>query len=105
MVSPRQSVRILVIRAWTKPLGPLRALLRAAGIEARIWRVDIEPALNAELTRSNFDLILFDPTGTISREVVEQRLREHRRVVPVVESTGDDSDAVTIARALTWRLN
>jgi hypothetical protein len=104
MVSPRKPVRILVIRPWTKPLGPLRAVLRAAGIEAQIWRVDIEPALNAELTRCSFDLILFDPTGSISREVVEQRLREHRRVVPVVESAGD-SDAPTLALALTWGLN
>ncbi len=98
-------MRILVIRPWTKPLGRLRSLLREAGIEALIRRVDIEPALNAELTRGNFDLILFDPTGSITRELVEQRLREHDRVIPVLESQSDDSDAVTIAHALTWRMN
>ena len=78
-------VRILVIRPWTQPLNPLRTALRQAGIQARIIRVDFEPALNAALVRGDFDVILFDEsTRGLPRSVVEARLHEHHRTTPIV---------------------
>jgi hypothetical protein len=90
-------VRILLIRPWTKPLAPLRAALHEAGITARISRVDIEPALNAALGRDDIDIILFDPTTTgVTREVLDARLLQHRRVIPIVTLNAVDD----LARAI-----
>lgn len=98
-----EPVRILLVRAWTEPLAPLRAALRDAGLVARIVRVDIEPALNAALERgSKFDVVVFDPaTRGIARELLDARLRDHRRSIPVVtlEDIDDLADGIRVALA------
>lgn len=101
-----EPVRILLVRPWTKPLASVRDALRDAGMTARISRVDIEPALNAALSRrSVFDVIIYDPTTTgISREMIEARLREHRRLIPIVTIGRLDELAAAIRRARAqWR--
>ena len=97
-----EPIRILLVRAWTEPLAPLRAALRDAGLAARIVRIDIEPALNAALQRgSKFDVILFDPAMRgITREVIDARLRDHRRSIPVVRLEGIKDLADRIRAAL-----
>jgi len=97
--------RILVIRAWTEPLARFREALRDAGVVVRITRVDIEPALNAALARNAYDIVVWDPQSTITRDVVEVRLREHGRTASIIE-LGDIAVTVeNIAHALTARFN
>lgn len=94
MSASAEPIRILLVRAWTEPLAPLRAALRDAGIVAHIVRVDIEPALNAALERgSKFDVVVFDAAMRgLTREVLDARLRDHRRSIPVV--TLDDLEGL-----------
>lgn len=103
MASSPEQPRILLVRPWTEPLAPLRAALRQADLDARIVRVDIEPALNAALKRgSTFDLIVFDPaTRGITRELIDARLVEHRRCIPVVtlKRLGDLAADIRVAFA------
>lgn len=106
MAAESEKVRILLIRAWTEPLAGFRAALAASGIEARISRVDIEPALNAALSRTSFDLIVLDPrTPGITRDLVEARLRDHRRLVQIVMFDEIDVMIGAIQRALKQRYN
>ena len=97
-----EPVRILLVRAWTEPLAPLRSALREAGLVARIVRVDIEPALNAALERgSKYDVVVLDPaTRGITRELVDARMRDHRRSIPVVVLGALDALANDIRVAL-----
>lgn len=95
-----------MIRPWTEPLSEIRAALRGAGIAARISRVDIEPALNAALSRGDFDVVVYDPrTKELSKDTVIARLREHGRVAPVVDLTSDDKLPDAIWTAVKARLN
>jgi DNA-binding NtrC family response regulator len=108
MSAESKTIRILLIRAWTEPFALFRAALRAAGIHVRIARVDIEPALNAALGRGSYDAIVFDPTTPgISHDVIEARLREHARFIPiVVVAPGSlDSLANAIKHTLDAKLN
>jgi len=106
MVLTSDKVRILLIRPWTEPLAPFRAALRDAGIETRITRVDIEPALNAALSRGRFDVVVFDPkTSDISRELLEVRLRENPQRTPVVVFKTLDVAIEQLKHALAARLN
>jgi tRNA/tmRNA/rRNA uracil-C5-methylase (TrmA/RlmC/RlmD family) len=85
MRDANNTIRILLIRAWTEPLAPLRAALEAHDLNARFHRVDIEPALNAALDRDNYTVIVFDPrTPGITRETLDSRMRANRRTIPVV---------------------
>jgi hypothetical protein len=97
--------RILVIRAWTEPLAPFRAVLRDAHVTVRITRVDIEPALNAALARSSFDVIVWDPSCAITRDIVEARLREHGRTASIVVLEELGVTVTNIVHALTARFN
>jgi hypothetical protein len=93
---------ILLVRPWTGSLGALRAELRGAGIDAELVRIDFEPALNAALVRERFDAVVYDPaTPGITRELIETRLREHRRAAPVVVLTSVSTIAGDLERALT----
>jgi hypothetical protein len=106
MMAAGDKIRILVVRAWTRPLAPLRAALCDAGIDAFITRVDIEPALDAALTRTSFDVIVFDPaTPGITRDIVEARLCEHRCFTPVVALDNASTVIDRIKHALANRLN
>jgi DNA-binding response OmpR family regulator len=99
-------VRILVIRSWIEPLAPIRAAMREAAIDAHITRVDIEPALNAALSRSRFDIVLFDPsTPDLSLDIVEARLRDHRVIAPIVTLSSLDKLADALQAGLLSRLN
>lgn len=90
MVSPGVRIRILLIRPWVRPLEALRDALRAVGVEPRFTRVDIEPALNASLTRGGLDLAILDPeTPGLSRDVVEARFREHGVSAPLLDFDDD----------------
>jgi hypothetical protein len=106
-VSDRPRARILLVRPWTATIAPVRAALRDAGISATITRIDIEPALNAALGRGTpFDVIVHDPgTPGLPLSVVEARLREHRRVIPIVSVTALDDIVVAVWTAIESRLN
>lgn len=83
-------MKVLLVRPWVLPLAPLRDALRVGGVDPRFTRVDIEPALNAALTRGSHDVILLDTTApSITRAIVEARLRDHRLEIPIVELDHD----------------
>lgn len=94
-----------MIRAWTEPLTVFRETLREAGIAVRITRVDIEPALNAALARNPYDLVVWDPSSSISRDIVEARLREHGRTASIIVLEEVGVTVTNIAHALTARFN
>lgn len=101
MAAARTRLRILLVRPWTEPLAPLRAELRGAGIDATLVRIDFEPALNAAILRDHFDAVIYDPlTSGITRELVQARLREHRRAAPVVVLESLSTIAGALERAL-----
>jgi hypothetical protein len=106
MAEASHKVRILVIRPWTEPIGPLRAALAEAGLDVRIVRVDIEPALHAALDRQFFEVVLFDAhTPNITRAMLDEQLwaRRQRPTVIVFESI---THAVSqIKRAIDLLLN
>ncbi|MEO8550940.1 MAG: hypothetical protein ABI678_13235 [Kofleriaceae bacterium] len=87
----RDPVRILVVRAWTEPVTALRDALRAAGVRARLTRVDAEAALEVALARAPFDYILVDPASQIAHEVIEARMRVHDRSAPVLSFSAVDA--------------
>ena len=97
--------RILVIRAWTEPLTRFREALREAGIAVRITRVDIEPALSAALARNPYDVVVWDPSSTITRDIVESRLREHGRTASFVVLEEVAVTVTNILHTLTARFN
>ncbi|MBV8761537.1 MAG: hypothetical protein JO257_29855 [Deltaproteobacteria bacterium] len=98
-------IRILVIRTWTE-LAPLRTALRGLGHRVYMTNVDIEPALNAALARTSFDVVAYDPrTPGIARETLAARMREHGRNIPVVEVTSVEQAAHEIAKLLASRAN
>lgn len=105
MAHPGTTPRILVIRAWTEPLVRFRAALRDAGVTVHITRVDIEPALNAALARGSFDVVVWDPTSSVTRDVVEARLREHGRTASIVVLEGVGVTVTNIVHTLTARFN
>ncbi|HEY5927326.1 MAG TPA: hypothetical protein VIV11_36815 [Kofleriaceae bacterium] len=106
MSAASDKVRILLIQPWTQPLAPIRAALRDAGIDARIFRIDIEVALNAALERNGYDLAVFDPTTpAITRENLEACMREHQRYMPIVTFDGTDTLVANVRVALAQRLN
>lgn len=95
-----------MVRPWTERLGPFRAALREASIEARIVRVDIEPALNAALDRSRFDLVVYDPkTPNVTRNMLDVCLRDHRHSPHVVVFESVEDAVAKIKRALAEHLN
>jgi len=106
MVTNGLAARILLVRPWTEPIGHFRAALREAGIDAKIWRVDIEPALNAALERATYDVIVFDPsTPHITRATIEELVRDHHRLAPIVVFDSMESVVGAIKHVLTARLN
>jgi len=71
-----------------------------------ITAVDIEPALNAALQRTAFDIVVYDPsTPSITRDTLAARMREHARDVPILELTTVDAVAREIARLVAARRN
>lgn len=85
MADPAITVPVLVVQFWIHDVEPIRSALRDAGIDPRIRRVDIEPALHAALSWGRYEVVIYDPaTPTISREAVEACLRASRREVPLV---------------------
>lgn len=104
MTSPDSTIHVLLIRPWILSLAPVRGALRSAGYEARFTRVDLEPALQAALTRGGFDLAIVDlATPGLPPATIEACLREYRAYLPVVE-VGDVSDlGARVKRALAAR--
>ena len=85
MATPSRPLRILWIRSWVQPTHGLRDALCDAGYRAILTRVDIEPALEAAITRKDFELAIVDGDAGIARELVEKRFREHRVFAPVID--------------------
>jgi len=95
-------IDVLLIRSWTLDLGPVVASFAAAGLGATFTRVDIEPALNAALTRRAYDVAVYDPRGIgLSRAIVEQTLRAHHSTTPLLEI----EDVATIGDAVARTLH
>lgn len=106
MVTSGLAARILLVRPWTAPIAELRAALRDAGIDAKIWRVDIEPALNAALERATYDVIVFDPTTPhITRATIEELVRDHQRLATIIVFDSMESVVEAIKHVLAARLN
>lgn len=107
MVMWRYRARILLVRAWTEPLAPLRAALVQAGIDAEIERVDIEPALVAALMRTTFDVVVCDArVSTLSCDEVAARVREYGRGdTPLLSLTTLDALPGALEKLLRARLN
>ena len=105
MTAENERTAVLVIRAWTEPLVQFRAALRDAGVTVRITRVDIEPALNAALARSSYDVVVWDPRCSIARDIVETRLREHGRSATIVVMEELGVTVTNIVHTLTARFN
>lgn len=81
-----EPVRILLIQSWIIAGATLRAVLRDAGFEPRIFRVDHVPALAAALSRGRHDVIVLDVASSgLTRETVEALMREHGAALPIVE--------------------
>lgn len=101
MSEVKDAIRILLIRPWTEPLAPIREALDAAELRVRFHRVDIEPALNAAIHRGGYAAIVFDPrTPGITREMIEARLKDNRRALPIVTL----GDVCTLAEEITQAL-
>jgi predicted O-methyltransferase YrrM len=105
MPDDRDTVRILVIRAWSEPVTPLRAALRAAGVLARITRVDAEASLDVALARGPFDYVLVDPASRVAPEVIEARMRVHERSAPVLSFSAVDKIVHELSEARRTRTN
>lgn len=106
MRETKDAIRILLIRPWTEPLAPIRAALEEAGVTARFHRVDIEPALDAAIHRGGYTVIVFDPcTRGITREMIESRLKESRRTIPIVTLGDARTLADDIQQALRSHAN
>lgn len=106
MEATNTTIWILLVRPWTEPLVPIRAALRDAGMVARISRVDIEPALEAALSRRQYDVIVFDPSSQeLTIDVVEARARAHGHATPIVVMRSVDQLVPLVNEALLARLN
>jgi hypothetical protein len=104
MATPGSTMKILLIRSWIHPLAPLRAALQVAGLDPRFTRVDIEPALNAALSRGGHDVAIHDPaTPGLPRTAVEACLRAHRIDIPLIELVEVEDVAERIDVALAAR--
>src|SRR6185503_11187762 len=78
-------MRVLVIQFWVHDSRPIRDALAAAGIDADLVRVDIEPAVNAALSWGRYAAVIYDPeTTSVSRAAVEQCMRANQCAVPLV---------------------
>jgi hypothetical protein len=85
-MSVEHEIRVLVIRSWLLPVAELRTALLDARIHARIERVDIEPALHAALTRTQFDVAIYDgETPGLSYATVVKCMRDGGYELPIVE--------------------
>jgi hypothetical protein len=99
-------IRILLVRPWTQPIAPIRTALRDGGIDAHISRVDIEPALDAALSRRPYDVIVFDPSSQeLTLDVVHTRAREHGHVTPIIVLGSIEQLASLIKHTLLANLN
>jgi hypothetical protein len=102
----RDPREILVVVPWTIDLTGLRASLRAEEIHAIVTRVDLEPALEAALTRTRFDAVVYlSPTPSLALNLVETAVRVRGRAVPVVVVDQLAAAAAKIAAELRLRRN
>ena len=86
-----EPVRILLIQSWVISGTAIRAMLRDAGFEPRLFRVDHVPALAAALSRGRHDVILFDTASTgLTRGTLDALMREHGVALPVIELGAPD---------------
>src|SRR5690242_6601761 len=81
----RARLPILLVQFWVRDLAPIRTALTAAGIDARLVRVDIEPALHAALSWDRYAAVIYDPeTPSLSRATVEELVRTSRADLPLI---------------------
>ena len=63
----------------------MRSALHDAGFWPTFHRVDMEPALNAALTRGGFDIVIYDPaTSGLSRGMVQACIDTLRPGIPLI---------------------
>jgi hypothetical protein len=97
----RLELDIVLVRLWTLDSERIRASLRAAGLGARITRVDFSASLHAALTRTRFDAAIFDPsTPRLPLATLGSTLREHRQEIPIVILGREDEVGPQLALAL-----
>lgn len=82
---------ILLVRPWTADTERLRTSIRAAGLTARITRVDFAAALFAALTWGTFNVIVYDRTTPgVTPEELAAAVRERSPATPVIELGASD---------------
>ncbi|NVB81676.1 MAG: hypothetical protein HOV81_24995 [Kofleriaceae bacterium] len=97
----RLELDILLVRLWTLDSERIRSSLRAAGLGARITRVDFSASVYAALTRTRFHAAIFDPsTPRLSLATLGSILREHRQEIPIVILGREDDVGPQLAIAL-----
>jgi hypothetical protein len=104
MPSDRRRIEVLLIQLWINDPDGVAAAVYAAGVEATIRRVDIEPALHATLARRSYDLIILDPkTPGLSVDTVHSCMRVHGCKATLVALDQHASLEIAIREALEGR--
>jgi len=98
--TPPRPLRILWVHSWVQPTQGVRDALSDAGYRAILTRVDIEPALQAAITRRDFELAIVDGSAGIARALVEARFREHHIFAPVIDHDAPATLVRRIERAM-----
>ncbi|HEY5957351.1 MAG TPA: hypothetical protein VIV60_12385 [Polyangiaceae bacterium] len=99
-------LNILLVRLWTTDTERLRTSIRAAGLIARITRVDFPAALYAALSWGTFDAVVYDSaTPGITRDVLTTALREHNATTTVLEIATDTGIGERLAALMEARRN
>lgn len=90
----RRPLDVLAIQFWVHDPALIHRAVHSAGFDARIKRVDIEPALHAALGRQLWDLVIYDPaTPGLAIETVQRCMKTFRRRAALVII----DDAATLA--------
>lgn len=100
MTSAPPRIDVLLIQFWIQDADVVVQALAVAEVEARVKRVDIEPALYAALGLKPYDLVIFDPrTPGLSVETVQGCMRSHgcKAVLVVLEETRPIDETIVSA--------
>ena len=94
-------LRLLLIASWHHTTAELRASLREHGLEARVARVDSEPALRAALGRGRYHAALYvRGLPGLARDLVHATLLVHAPETPLVAIAQLSEAGLELARVL-----
>ena len=94
-------LRLLLIASWHHSTAELRASLRAHALDARVARVDTEPALRAALARGTYRAAIYvRGLPGLALDLVEAMLLLHAPGTPLVAISRIDDAGPELARVL-----